>query len=107
MPIPTASLPHRVTIEAYLGDTAYGPTFAAATAVRARKVGRRRAVRTSDGVDVISSASFVFRPDVTLAAGSRITHGTDTYTVLDVAESIELHRGYALEVLVEGPGGRP
>lgn len=103
MPIPTATLPLRVTIEPYLGSTSTGPAYGAATTVRARKVGRRRAVRTSEGVDVISSASFVFRPDVVLAAESRITHGADTYTVLDVADSVELTRSYAFEVLVEGP----
>ncbi len=104
MPIPTAALRQQVTIEAFTGDGALGPTFSAAGPLtRCRIVGKRRAVRTRAGVDVISSASIIFRPDVSAPAESRITHGADTYTVLDVAPSEELTRPHSLTVLVEGP----
>lgn len=104
MPIATALLPLRVTVEAYIGSGSHGARYATAvTSVPARFVGRRRAVRTTTGTDVISSGSFVFRPDVTVPAESRITNGTDTYTVLDTAPAGELRRPHSIEVLVEGP----
>lgn len=104
MPIPTAALRERVSVEAYEASGAYGPSYATAqTAIPARFVGRRRMVRTTTGQDVVSSGSFVFRPGITCPPQSRITRGSDTYTVLDVAESNDLHRGWCVEVLVEGP----
>ena len=102
--IPTAALPDRVTVEHYLGTTGAGtPAYGAPVSARSRKVGRVRTVRSANGNDTVSSYSFVFRPTVVVPPLSRITHGDDTYTVIDASDARQLHRGWALEVAVEGP----
>lgn len=103
--IPTAVLRERVTIEPYLGDGAYGPLFGAPLeAVPARIVGKRRAVRTSAGVDVIASATATIRPTLDVPAQSRITRADDsTWVVLDVADAEELASRHHRDLILEGP----
>lgn len=104
--IPTAALPHRITIEPYLGETATGPSFGAArTNVRARVVAKRRMVRDSTGRDIIAAATITVRPGAAIPAESRITHGTQTFTVLDAAESAELGRTHSWQLICDGPRG--
>lgn len=82
--VPTSLLRERITIEPYEGSGAYGPTYGTPVTVKARVEGKRRAIRTSGGVDVISSASATIRPDVTVAPESKVTHEGRSYEVLDV-----------------------
>ena len=102
--IPTALLPHRVTIEAYQGNSANGPVFADPVTIRARVVGKRRAVRTREGVDVITSAVAVVRPTIEVPAESKLTHGARTFIVLDVADGEDFNgRTHNRELMLEGP----
>lgn len=103
MKVPTSLLPDVDTIEAYEGSSAFGPTYADPVEVRARFEGRRRAVRTSAGVDVIASAVAIVRPDTVVAAEARYTHDGNEYTVLDVAPGEGLRRPAYLELILEGP----
>lgn len=104
--IPTAALPHRVTIEPYLGNTAEGPTYGPArTDVPARVVGKRRMVRDATGQDVTAVATITIRPGTAVPAESRIVHGDQTYTVLDAAESAELGRSHSWQLICDGPRG--
>lgn len=105
--IPNAVLRQRITVEPYLGESAYGPTYG--TAVRgipARVVGKRRAVRKVDGTDVISTASISVRPTIDVPVESRVTiphpvTGADEiFEVLDVLIAQGLTRPDHLEVLV-------
>lgn len=102
--IPTAVLRHRVTIQAYVGDSAYGPTWdIPMDRVPARVVGRRRAVRTSTGVDVIADATATIRPGRDIPAESLLTHRGRTYTVVGVADAEDLTGPAGVELILAGP----
>lgn len=104
MKIPTAALPHTVTIEPYEGTDGSGrPVFGAPRRVRARVASRRTAVRTAEGVDVIATAVCTMRPGPAVPAESRITNGTQTYTVLDVARSDDTARQAGQILTLDGP----
>lgn len=104
MTVPTATLRQRVTVQPFLGATGSGRAWGEPSGLLpARIVSRLRTIRNRDGVDVVSTASITFRPDVELAAESKINHGADTYTVLDVTVPADLTRPHATVVLVEGP----
>lgn len=104
--IPTAALPHRVTITPYLGDTAEGPTFGTpVTGVPARVVARRRQVTTANGTNIVAPATITLRPGVTVPAESTVTHGTQTYTVLEVSASMQLGADYCTRLICDGPRG--
>jgi hypothetical protein len=102
--IPTAALPHRVTVERYAGPSAYGPTWDAPVKMRARLTGRRRAVKTADGVDVIADATAEVRPCKAIPAESKITdsHGRE-FTVVGVADNPGLVRDHNTELILSGP----
>lgn len=108
--IPTAALRERVTIELYRGDTAYGPSWAdPIDGVPIRIVGKRRAVRTREGVDVIASAVGQVRPTfrgspLEVPGSSRITRADgSTWIVLDVANAEELSSPHHRDLILEGP----
>lgn len=105
MPIPTASLPHRITVEPHQGTTGTGePVYGAPLSLRARVVGKRRAVRNSDGVDVIADATAQLRPDVGhIPTESRVTHQGQLWDVLGWAQQQDLRRPHHVELLLEGP----
>lgn len=105
MPIPTAALPHRVTIEPYEGQTAEGPSYGDPVSVRARVVSKRAMIRTSDGREVTATASVTIRPGRDIPAESRVTHGTQVFTVLDAAHVHELRGPYSWRLLCDGPRG--
>lgn len=85
MRVPTALLRERITVEPFEGSGAYGPVYGAAFTLRARVEGRRRAVRTTGGTDVIASATATIRPDAReVPVESKVTHGDRDYEVLDV-----------------------
>lgn len=103
--IPTAALPHRVTLRRYLGPSAYGPRYGPPERrIRARLTGKRRMVRTSTGVDVIADATCLLRPCGPIPVESTITdlHGR-SYTVLGVADNPGLVRDHNVELILEGP----
>lgn len=76
MKLPGFLLTHEVTIEAYEGDSAYGPRYADPVAVRCFLEQRTRTVRNREGQEVVSSGTFYARLDEAqdaCPAESRIT----------------------------------
>ncbi|MEV5673510.1 MULTISPECIES: hypothetical protein [Streptomyces] len=82
--VPGWLLRHRITVEPYLGDTAYGPRYGppleGVPALVAMKV---RTVRDREGREVTSTAQVIARPDLECPAESRITlpDGTTTRAI--------------------------
>lgn len=103
--IPHAVLPHRITVEAFLGATGAGPAaLGAPKTVRARVIRKRQVFKTPEGVDVVSSAVAIVRPGaVDAPPQSAVTHGDRTYEVLTVETVDELRRAHH-DVLVLGDG---
>lgn len=101
MKVPTALLRQRITIEPFEGESAYGPVYGTAVEnIPARFDGQRRTVRKADGTDLIASGTVIVRPDVTVAAQSRVTIDSTVYEVVDVVPGQGLSRPSHLEVLV-------
>ncbi|WP_260605287.1 hypothetical protein [Streptomyces sp. WAC01280] len=75
MIVPGWLLRHRVTVEPYLGDSAYGPRYgppvADVPAMVAETVKQVR--RASDGREVVSTAQVIIAPGLACPAGSRVT----------------------------------
>lgn len=71
--LPDDLLRHEVTIEDYLGDAAYGPTYAAPVAVRGFLDAKTALVRASDGRQVVSGATFFCPLDTACSTESRVT----------------------------------
>lgn len=76
MKLPGMWLKHTVQVEAYEGDTAYGPRYALPVAVRCFLEQKTRTVRDKEGQEVVSSGTFYARLDEAqdiCPAESRIT----------------------------------
>ncbi|MCT9090591.1 hypothetical protein N4G70_17260 [Streptomyces sp. ASQP_92] len=74
MSVPSFLLRHRVTVEPYLGDSAYGPRYGDSVAdVPALVAETVRMVRAPDGREVTSTAQVIAAPDLVCPAGSRLT----------------------------------
>ncbi len=77
--MPSSLLRQQITVEPYLGDSATGPRYGPAVALRARVEGKRRVVGAVSagpdvGSDVISTASATIRPpDFDIPAQSKVT----------------------------------
>ncbi|MFD7413530.1 hypothetical protein [Kitasatospora purpeofusca] len=71
--IPGWLLRHQVTVEPYLGDSAYGPRYGPPVAVRCFLDQATRLVRAADGREVTSSSTFYARLDMSAPTGSRAT----------------------------------
>lgn len=74
--LPAWLLTHTVTVEAYEGDSAYEPQYAAPVTVRCLLEQKIRTVRNREGQEVVSSGTFYARLDEAQAicpAESRIT----------------------------------
>lgn len=74
--LPAWLMTHRVTVEAYEGDTAYEPVYAAPVTVRCLLEQKTRTVRNKQGQEVVSSGTFYARLDEALAVcptESRVT----------------------------------
>ncbi|WP_031010655.1 hypothetical protein [Streptomyces sp. NRRL F-5727] len=72
--IPPWLLPHRVVIEPYLGDSAYGPKYGPPVpGVRAMVAEQVRTVRDREGREIVSTAQVITAPDTDCPAESRIT----------------------------------
>ncbi|MFI6371013.1 hypothetical protein [Streptomyces sp. NPDC050546] len=87
MRVPAYLLRHRVTVEPYLGDGAYGPQYGPPVAdVPALVSGARKVTRDSTGAQVLSTAQVIAAPDLDCPARSRLTlHDGRTTTAISVA----------------------
>ncbi|MFI6279654.1 hypothetical protein [Streptomyces sp. NPDC050988] len=73
MLIPGFLLQHEVTVEAWEGESPYGPTYAAPVVVRCFLEEKTRMVRNPAGEEVTSSSTFYALPTETCPAKSRVT----------------------------------
>ncbi|MEU2393975.1 hypothetical protein [Streptomyces sp. NPDC007369] len=72
--VPEVLLRHRIRIEPYTGDSAYGPAYGPpAEAVPALVDLTPRMVRAPDGREVTGAATFIAAPDIVCPPGSRVT----------------------------------
>ncbi|MGC9541600.1 hypothetical protein [Streptomyces sp. UG1] len=72
--VPEVLLRHRIRIEPYAGDSAYGPTYRPAIEdVPALVDPSPRLVRAPDGRDVTATATFIAGPELDCPPGSRVT----------------------------------
>ncbi|MER5413912.1 hypothetical protein [Streptomyces virginiae] len=71
--VPPSLLRHRVRIEPYLGDGAYGPAYGAAAEHPALVSTTVRMVRSADGRAVTSTAQIIAAPGLDCPPGSRVT----------------------------------
>lgn len=100
MKAPAIAFPSTVTVEAYQGDTAYGPTYAPGATHRGQAQGRRRQVTTADGRDVIARATIILRGAVDVPADSKVTVDGTTYRAVETVEHrTPLGRQTATEVI--------
>ncbi|MFE0877314.1 hypothetical protein ACFW4X_21065 [Streptomyces smyrnaeus] len=72
MNVPGWLLRHRVTVEPYRGDSAYGPTYDAPFEVRCLVAETVRTVRDTEGREVTSTAQIIAPADLDCPAESRI-----------------------------------
>lgn len=88
MKVPGWLLRHRVTVEPYRGDSAYGPLYGDPVAdVPALVAETVRTVRNREGREVTSTATVIAGPDLDCPAESRITLPSGRVTrALNVAE---------------------
>ncbi|MGW0686547.1 hypothetical protein [Streptomyces sp. f51] len=64
---------HRVVVEPYDGDSAYGPTYRPPFEVRALVAEATKLTRNREGVEVTSTAQVITEPDLDCPAESRLT----------------------------------
>mgnify|MGYP007075790353 CR=1 FL=1 len=105
MPIPTASLPHRITVEPHTGTTGTGePVYGAPMQLKARVVGKRRLITTAEGNNVLADATAQLRPDVGhIPTESRVTHQGRLWEAHGWAQQEDLRRGHHVELILQGP----
>lgn len=75
---------HTVTHEAYLGDSAIGPTYDDPADLRCRFRTERKVIRTARGDEIIADASLECRATETIAEKDRITRDGRTYFVAEI-----------------------
>lgn len=73
MDIPAGLLQHEVSIEPYLGQSAYGPKYGDPVTVPCFLDQATRMVRATDGTQVTSSSTALCRLDTEAPAQSRVT----------------------------------
>ncbi|MEU2759389.1 hypothetical protein [Streptomyces sp. NPDC007094] len=73
--VPRYLLRHRITVEPYLGDSAYGPTYGPAVVDVPALVSAavRQVRRATDGREVVSSTQVITAPGLDCPPGSRVT----------------------------------
>lgn len=84
--IPSWMLKSSISVEAYEGETATGPKWAAGVTLSAHVEPRRRLIVMRDGREVRTEMFALVAPDATIPPESRVTYGARTYRVLDVFE---------------------
>lgn len=88
MTIPASMLIHRVTVEPYQGVGPSGPSYGPPVEVKCLKEDKVRLVRSPNGDEVVSSATFYALPGTTAPAKSRVTlPGGRKTTVISVADA--------------------
>ncbi|MCM2420303.1 hypothetical protein [Streptomyces sp. RKAG293] len=87
MRVPVALLRHRITVESYAGESAYGPQYRHPIPdVPALVDETPRLVRAPDGRQVVASATVIAGPALDCPPGSRLTlPGGRTTTAITVA----------------------
>lgn len=85
MSLPAFLLVHTVTVEAYQGDSAYEPQYAAPVAVRCLLEQKIRTVRNREGQEVVSSGTFYAPLETVCPAESRITLPDNSQTTVIAA----------------------
>jgi hypothetical protein len=83
--IPGILFPHEATVQAPAGEGAYGPVQADPVTISCLWEDKRRMVRTAEGREVLSSATVIAPPGTDIPAGSLLTRGGRTATVMHVA----------------------
>ncbi|MEU0719050.1 hypothetical protein ABZ498_17965 [Streptomyces lavendulocolor] len=73
MRVPAWLLRHRVTVEPYDGDSAYGPTYRPPVEVRALVAEANKVTRNREGVEVTSTAQIITEPGLDCPPESRLT----------------------------------
>ncbi|WP_327169564.1 hypothetical protein [Streptomyces subrutilus] len=91
--IPGWLLRHTVTIEQYLGDSAYGPQYGPPTPARAFVEEKIRTVRDTRGEEVVASTTVYLLPSQACPPESRVT--TPSGRIASVITSA-LHDGAGL-----------
>lgn len=71
--VPEWLLRHEVSVEPYLGTSAYGPRYGPAVTARALVSETIRRVRDRTGAETVSTAQIIAAPDLVCPTGSRIT----------------------------------
>lgn len=72
--VPGWLLRHRIAVEPYLGDSAYGPRYGERVEdVPALVAAVRTQVRDAEGRDVLATAQIIAAPDLDCPPGSRVT----------------------------------
>ncbi|EPH40339.1 hypothetical protein ABT390_13525 [Streptomyces aurantiacus] len=71
--VPGWLLRHEVTVEPYLGTSAYGPRYGPAVTARALVAATVKRVRDRTGAETVSTAQIIAAPDLACPNGSRIT----------------------------------
>lgn len=71
--LPGAAFQHEVTVEPFLGTSAYGPRYGDAVAVAGFLDARTRMVRATDNTQVTSSSTVLCPLDTDAPAQSRVT----------------------------------
>lgn len=84
--IPAQWKTHKITVEAYTGSGAHGPTFAAPAQVHCLVEEEVQLVRDNTGAEVVSSTVVFCDPDVVVPVESRVTVNGRTSSVLHRAE---------------------
>lgn len=98
--IPCYLLGQEITVEPYMGEGAYGPTFGAPVTIRARMEGRRRVIHRQDGTTVTSTATAIIGPDDIVAVESRATHAGQTYEVAEVIDQLAMRQVHHRELVL-------
>jgi hypothetical protein len=75
-------LRHEVTVEEYLGESAYGPRYGAPVVVRGLLERSIRTVRDQNGEETTSSGTFRTVLDAAIAAEARVTLPDDSTTTV-------------------------
>lgn len=84
MRVPSQLLRQHVTVQDRTEDLGDGPGYGPSRRIRCRIDWGTRLERTSQGEDVTVVGKLLVRPDVTIAAGARVTVDGDARTVMEV-----------------------
>ena len=81
MRVPGWLLRHEVTVEPYLGTSAYGPRYGPPVTARAMVAETVKQVRDRTGAEVVSTAQIIAGPGLDCPPGSRLTLPGGRHTI--------------------------